>query len=138
MIIRCKLMDPRAIIPRQASGDSGADLYSTVTITVPYGRSAKVDTGVAFEIPDGMTGLVLPRSGLASRGLMAVTGVIDPSYRGAVAVTLVNTSESAMIVRQGDRIAQIVFVSTPVVELDAVAELSDTSRGPNGFGSTGR
>jgi dUTP pyrophosphatase len=138
MIIRIKLMNDRAIIPRQSAGDSGADLYACCSATVQPGRTIRVDTGIAVAIPDGMTGLVLPRSGLGARGYAVKTGVIDPSYRGPIGVIAHNTTDWPWAIKAGDRIAQLVIVATPVVTLDAVSDLDSTERGDKGFGSTGR
>src|SRR5215211_3206218 len=109
---------------------------------LPPGGRASVGTGIAVEIPDGHAGLVVPRSGLASRhgiGLVNSPGVIDSGFRGELRVLLLNTDrEHSFDVRPGDRIAQllVVAVATPrLVESDALA---NTVRGAGGFGSTGR
>lgn len=138
MDIRIKLLSPKALIPRTAPGDSGHDLYASVSVVVQPGGTVRVSTGLAIEIPIGMTGLVLPRSGLSAQGRVVITGTIDPSYRGDVGVLAHNAGKAAWHIAYGDRIAQILFVATPVVTLDPVAVLSDTARGGAGFGSTGR
>ena len=138
MDIKIKLLSARALIPRTAQGDSGHDLYAAVPTVVQHGETVRVSTDVAIEIPVGMTGLVLPRSGLSAQGRVVVTGTIDPSYRGDVGILTYNSGKAPWHIAYGDRIAQILFVATPVVKLDPVAELSDTSRGGAGFGSTGR
>lgn len=137
-MIRVRLVHDRAIIPRQAPGDSGLDLYACDSYVLPIGCIIRIDTGIAVAIPDGMTGLVLPRSGLSSRGHTVITGVIDPSYRGAIGVIAHNCSAQQWCIRPGDRIAQLVIVASPRLALDVVSDLDATDRGDRGFGSTGR
>jgi dUTP pyrophosphatase len=97
-----------------------------------------VDLGVAFEIPDGYGGFVMPRSGLASKGWIAHTGVIDAGYRGSVCATLENlTVGDTWTIKRGDRVAQIVVMPVPRVTFELCSELSETERAGNGFGSTG-
>jgi dUTP pyrophosphatase len=100
-----------------------------------------VPTGVAVAIPDGHAGLVLPRSGLASkRGLTLANapGLIDAGYRGEVICAVVNLDpHEAVEISVGDRIAQLVLVALPEVTPSFVEELPPSSRGEGGFGSTG-
>ena len=99
-------------------------------------------TGVALAVPDGHAGLVLPRSGLAARhGVTCLNapGLIDPGYRGEVAVILVNTDPStAYEIHRGDRIAQLVVCKIEQVDFTAVDALDPTERGVGGFGHSGR
>ena len=96
---------------RAHAGDAGVDLYSAVDIVLTPGRRALVPTGIAIAIPYGMVGLIHPRSGLATRvGLSIVNtpGTVDAGYRGEIKVTLINLDpEEPIIVRRGDRIAQL-------------------------------
>lgn len=136
--LRIKRLDPSIPLPRYATeGASGLDLCSTITATIQPGGRAKLPTGLCLEIPDGMEGQVRPRSGLASRGILAALGTIDRDYRGEVAVILENRSHEPHIVHEGDRIAQLVIAPVVRVELEEVEELSETDRGAAGFGSTG-
>jgi dUTP pyrophosphatase len=100
-----------------------------------------VGTGLAVAIPDGHAGLVLPRSGLAAEHgitLVNTPGLIDSGYRGEVRVLLLNTDRTRSFrVMPGDRIAQLVLVRVEAPELAEVGELSQTTRGEGGFGSTG-
>lgn len=135
--MRIRLLSERAIELVQRDGDSGADLHATHDLTLGPGQRGRVDFGVAFEIPSGFGGFVMPRSGLASRGFIAHTGVIDFSYRGPVCATLENLTErDTWIIKRGDRVAQLVIMPVPRVVFDVCAELSETERGANGFGST--
>jgi dUTP pyrophosphatase len=137
-----KRLDPDAPVPERAHpGDAGLDLRSAIDVEVKPGERALVATGIAIAIPEGHAGLVLPRSGLASRhGLTMANapGLIDAGYRGEVICAVVNLDrDSAVMIRRGDRIAQLVLITIPDVESAVVDELPPTSRGEGGFGSTG-
>jgi dUTP pyrophosphatase len=122
-------------------GDAGADLLTTVDVTLAPGERAMVPTGVALALPEGYVALVHPRSGLAARhGLSIVNtpGTIDAGYRGEIKVMLINHDPRQPIeLRRGDRIAQLVvqrFERASFVEVDV---LPDSARGEGGYGSTG-
>ncbi len=137
-----KRLGPSAELPAaQHPGDAGLDLRSTVDVVVAPGERAMVPTGVAVAIPTGHAGLVLPRSGLASRhGLTMANapGLIDAGYRGEVICAVVNLDPSeAVTIAKGDRIAQLVIVALPTVSPGWVEELPGSTRGDGGFGSTG-
>ena len=126
----------------QHPGDAGLDLRAAEGATVKPGERAMVPTGVAVAIPDGHAGLVLPRSGLASkRGLTLANapGLIDAGYRGEVICAVVNLDpHEAVEIAAGDRIAQLVVVGLPAVTPSFVDELPSSARGEGGFGSTGQ
>jgi len=126
----------------QHEGDAGLDLRAAIDVTVAPGERAMVPTGVAVAIPDGHAGLVLPRSGLASKlglTLANAPGLIDAGYRGEVICAAVNLDREAPVeIRVGDRIAQLVIVELPSVDAVWVDELPPSTRGEGGFGSTGR
>jgi dUTP pyrophosphatase len=137
-----KRLSADASLPRIARpGDAGLDLASAVDVVVGPGERAMVPTGVAVVIPEGHAGLVLPRSGLASRrGLTLANspGLIDAGYRGEVTCAVVNLDrERPVEIRRGDRIAQLVVVAVPAVEPVWVEELPASERGAGGFGSSG-
>ena len=137
-----KRLDPAAELPAQAhEGDAGLDLCSTIDVEVLPGERAMVPTGLSVAIPGGHAGLVLPRSGLASRQgltLANAPGLIDPGYRGEVTCAVVNLDrDQAVKIRRGDRIAQLVVVALPQILPSWVDELPPSSRGDGGFGSTG-
>jgi dUTP pyrophosphatase len=134
---------PDARLPEAAHpGDAGLDLRAAEPAKVAPGERAMIPTGLAVAIPDGHAGLVLPRSGLASkRGLTLANapGLIDAGYRGEVIVAVVNLDRhQAVTIEAGDRIAQLVVVALPDVEPSFVEELPDSHRGEGGFGSSGR
>ena len=125
-------------------GSEGAacfDLQAAVSKVIPTGATVLVPTGLAFQIPRGYKIDVYSRSGLSTKGNLALAngvGIIDSDYRGEVMVALYNRSSEARSVKQGDRIAQAMLVPVPKVHLIQVDELESTERGDGGFGSTGR
>jgi dUTP pyrophosphatase len=132
---------PDAAVPGRAYvGDAGVDLASCERVELAPGERAAVGTGLAVAIPDGFAGFVQPRSGLAARhGITIVNapGLIDSGYRGEVRVVLLNTDRHAQfVVEPGMRIAQLVVLAVPEVELLEVDELPDAERGVRGFGSS--
>ena len=131
-----------AVIPARAyHGDAGLDLAACERVELPPGERAIVGTGLAVAIPDGYAGFVQPRSGLAARhGISVVNGpgLVDPGYRGELKVILLNTdSAHPFVVEAGMRIAQLVVLELPEVELEEVDELPATERGVRGHGSSG-
>ncbi len=134
-------LDPDLPTPRRAhEGDAGVDLHAREETTLTPGAWAAIPTGVAVAVPDGHVGLVAPRSGLAARNAISVVngpGVIDAGYRGEIKAVLINHSETAVTLRRGDRIAQLLVLPAPAWEVEEVASLEDSPRGEGGFGSTG-
>jgi dUTP pyrophosphatase len=140
--VEFRRLDPSVQLPRRARhGDAGLDLAANEDVTVGPGDRAMVGTGLAVAIPPGHAGLVLPRSGLASRQgltLANAPGLIDAGYRGEITIALVNLDPREKVeVRRGDRIAQLLVVPFADAEPVEVAELPETTRGEGGFGSTG-
>lgn len=128
--------------PRYAQpGDAGADLHSAVDLTLAPGQRAMVPTGIAIALPEGYAAFVHPRSGLAIKhGLSMVNtpGTIDAGYRGEISVLLINhDTQEPVVIRRGDRIAQLVVQQVEHATFVEVSELPDSSRGSGGFGSTG-
>jgi dUTP pyrophosphatase len=129
-------------LPSQAyAGDAGLDLVASESVILAPGARALVPTGVAVAIPDGYAGLVTPRSGLAARhGISVVNGpgLVDSGYRGELKVILLNTDRrESFTVEQGMRIAQLVVVMVPRVDVVEAVELAPSARGEGGFGSSG-
>jgi dUTP pyrophosphatase len=130
-----------AVLPERAyAGDAGLDLSACDRHELAPGARAVVGTGVAVAIPDGYAGFVQPRSGLAAQhGISVVNapGLIDSGYRGEVRVVLLNTDANhAFVVEAGMRIAQLVVLAVPAVELVVTEELPESERGVRGFGSS--
>ncbi len=122
-------------------GDAGADLHSTVEVTLEPGERALVPTGISVALPEGFVALIHPRSGLASRhgvSIVNTPGTVDAGYRGEIKVLLINHDRHQPVtVRRGDRIAQLLiqrFERARFVEVDV---LPDSERGEGGYGSTG-
>jgi dUTP pyrophosphatase len=135
-------LDPDLPVPSYAHpGDAGADLVTTVDVTLAPGERAMVPTGVAIALPDGFVALVHPRSGLAARhGLSIVNapGTVDAGYRGEIKVMLINHDPREPIeLRRGDRIAQLVIQRFERAVFVDVAALPESVRGDGGYGSTG-
>ena len=135
-------LDPDLPLPSYAHpGDAGADLHSTVDITIGPGERAIVPTGLAIALPDGHVALVHPRSGLAARhGLSIVNtpGTVDAGYRGEIKVLLINHDPAQPVtLRRGDRIAQLVVQRFERARFVEVEVLPDSPRGAGGYGSTG-
>src|SRR5215212_3287801 len=140
--LEVRLLHPDAVPPaRTRSGDAGYDLRATERVTIPQDGRRLVGTGVAVALPEGVAGLVTPRSGLAIEHgltLLNAPGLVDPNYRGEIKVILHNTSERRYTVEIGDRIAQLLLVPYWTPELQVVDGLTTTERGADGFGSSGR
>lgn len=140
--IPVKQLDPFVSVPAYAHvGDAGMDLHSTCAVTIhPFERKL-IPCGCALAIPDGFAALILPRSGLALKCGISVAntpGLIDSNYRGEIKVILINLDpHTPFEVKRNDRIAQLVILKTPPVSFDIVSDLSSTSRGAQGFGSSG-
>jgi len=141
MLVKIKKTHPDAKIPAYAkSGDVGLDL---VAISKEFDEKSGClifGTGVAFEIPEGFAGLVMPRSSIFKTPLMLANGIglIDSGYRNEIKVIFRPIDRARNNYEIGDRIAQILILPYPKIELKETDELSETERGDGGFGSTGR
>lgn len=141
MLVRYIKLTPNAREPiRSTPGSAGADICSTEEHTIMPGELYKVPTGLVIEVPEGFVGMLYSRSGLGNtHGIVirAGVGVIDSDYRGQVFVPLINTSDKPYTISVGDKVAQLVITSATMVCFQPSDELSETSRGTGGFGSTG-
>ena len=141
--MKIKLLYNLATVPTRGSEyAAGYDLYAAVpeTTIIPANSVEKIPTDIAIEIPEGFAGLILARSGLATKeGLRPANcvGLIDSDYRGNVIVALYNDSAVNRTISPKERIAQLMIVPFEAVEFEVVDELSDTVRANGGFGSTG-
>ncbi|MCL4289250.1 MAG: dUTP diphosphatase [Thermoleophilia bacterium] len=132
---------PEARLPARAyPGDAGLDLAACERVELGPGERALVPTGIAVAVPEGHAGFVQPRSGLAARdGITIVNspGLIDSGYRGEVKIVLLNTDrERTFVAEPGERIAQLVVLPVPALDLVEVDELPESPRGARGFGSS--
>ena len=126
---------------RAHQDDAGLDLHARHPARLAPGEHTTIETGIAVAIPPGYAGLVLPRSGLASRhgiGIVNAPGLIDSGYRGEIRVVLVNLGGDQFRIVRGDRIAQLVIVPVVIAEVEIAERLEDSERGSKGFGSSGR
>lgn len=123
------------------AGDAGADLVTAEDVTLAPGERALVGTGVAIALPAGFAGFVHPRSGLAARSGLSVVnapGTVDAGYRGEIKVCLINHDPAeTLVLRRGDRIAQLVVQRVECARFVEVTELPTSERGAGGHGSTG-
>jgi dUTP pyrophosphatase len=117
--------------------DAGYDLYSTESVWIRPGETETVQSNIRVCIPEGYVGLVTGRSGNSGRGLLCHLGTIDAGYTGPIWVVLSNLNKHMAEIKQGDRIAQLVVLKLPDVEL-VEGDLPETERGNRGLGSTGR
>ena len=143
MILRIRKLHPDAVVPKYAHGpdeDAGMDLCSVADALLEPNIPQAVPTGISIELPPGFEAQIRPRSGLAFKHAISVPnspGTIDPGYRGEVKVILINLGRQAYQVTNGDRIAQMVVARYEAVEIEE-GDLTDTTRGAGGFGSSGR
>jgi dUTP pyrophosphatase len=138
--IKIKLADGAKMPDYAHKGDSGMDLYSFEDFVLQPMERKLARTGVMLEIPTGYEAQVRPKSGLAiNHGISHVNciGTIDSGYRGEVKVSLINLSSVPYHIEKGKKIGQMVFAKVEEVHLEQASELSETSRGSGGFGSTG-
>jgi len=141
--ILIKKLSKTAIIPKyETQGASGVDISANINedLTLATNESTLVPTGIAVSIPQGFEIQIRPRSGLAAKkgiSVLNTPGTIDADYRGEIKVILINHGNEPFIIRNGDRIAQMVVCPIVQAKFEQVDELSDTERGSGGFGSTG-
>lgn len=126
----------------QSDGASGFDVRAQLTmdLILKPGERALVPTGLAFETPLGFEIQARPRSGLAVKNgvsLVNTPGTIDADYRGEVKVIIINLGQEPFIIKDQDRIAQLVLCPIYHADFEVVESLSATARGAGGFGSTG-
>jgi dUTP pyrophosphatase len=141
MIAMKIVIDQGAKLPTRAHDtDAGLDLYCPIGEgkVVRARDSALFNTGVHVELPVGTVGMVKSKSGLNCKHGLVSEGVVDVGYVGSIVVKLYNHSDEDYIVRDGDKISQLVVMPILTPELEVVDRLDDTDRGNNGFGSSGR
>ena len=133
------IVDEGAFVPTRAhKTDAGLDLYAMEDKIVPLKGSAVFDTGVHVELPEGTVGFLKSKSGLNVKYGITSEGVIDSGYTGSIRVKLYNNTTQHYHVRRGDKISQLVILPILTPDVEVVEEFSETDRGDNGFGSSGR
>lgn len=142
--VKIKKLKENVVIPKKAFPyDAGFDLSACLdcdSVSIPVGKTIKIGTGLAMAVPNGYFGGIFARSGLSTKqGLRPANcvGVLDSSYRNEVIVPLYNDSDEVRIVKNGDRIAQLIILPVYDTNMEVVDELNETDRGMGGFGSTG-
>ena len=136
--MKVKKLDPRARLPLRAHPtDSGADLFALERTVLPARGVVKVRTGVAVELPENTSGIIWGKSSVESRGIKAMAGLVDAPYRGELLVCMYNLNDTEFVFEAGQKVAQLVVRPTLYPSFEEAEELSDTSRGSGGFGSTG-
>mgnify|MGYP002621373870 FL=1 len=141
--IKCVAQIGAKIPEYKTAGAAGCDVCAFLAedVTIKSGTRAMIPTGLSFSIPEGFEIQVRPRSGLAAKNGVTVLntpGTIDSDYRGEVKVILVNLGSEDFVVKNGERIAQLVVAPVTLGKFVPVAALDETERGSGGFGSTGR
>lgn len=133
--MQIKLIDFGGKVPKRFHpNDAGADVYSTINVEVKPHSVATIPLGFGIELPDGYMGIIMPRSGLSSEGLIAQLPPIDSGYKGEIHGVMQNSTNSSKFIWEGDRIAQLVIL--PIIIADFVKSEGE-QRGKQGFGSTG-
>jgi len=139
-----KKLDPKVQLPSyKTKGSSGMDLMAFIKdpIKIAPNTSALIPTGISVAIPNDVEIQIRPRSGLAAKSSISVLntpGTIDSDYRGELKIILFNHSKEEFVVRNNDRVAQMVLMPVLKIDFEEVENLPDTLRGSDGFGSTGK
>lgn len=141
MKIKILKLDKSATIPQYSHpGDAGMDLFSIEETVIGPGETKLIPTGIAIELPQDTEAQIRPRSGLALKQSITVLntpGTIDAGYRGEIGVILINHGQEKFKIFKGMKIAQMVISSFIHAEIETVEQLNISSRGSDGFGSTG-
>ncbi len=140
MVLKVKKVHPEAKLPSYGHmGDAGMDLYAAEDTILLPGQPVRVRTGIAVEIPEGYVGLCWDKSGLSTNhSLKILAGVIDSGYRGEIMVGIINLGTEPYTFKQGEKVTQMLIQRVESMEIVEAEELSDTTRGAGGFGSTGK
>jgi dUTP pyrophosphatase len=139
MELKVKRIHDSAKLPSYGhKGDAGLDLFSSNNCVLTKGEVKAIATGIQVEIPVGYVGLVWDKSGISLNGIHRLAGVIDSGYRGEVKVVMANLGDRDFSVEKGMKIAQLLIQPILEVTVINVDKLGETSRGENGFGSTGK
>jgi dUTP pyrophosphatase len=138
MKIKIKKLHSDAKIPLYAhEGDAGMDLFSIENLILKPKHRAIIGTGISIELPKGYVSLIWDKSGIASKGIKTMGGVIDSGYIGEYKVVLVNLSSKDYEIKKGQKIAQVLIQKVENPNIEIVKELSKSSRARGAFGSTG-
>lgn len=137
-IIKVKKLDPQAKLPLRAhETDSGADLFALTRTVLPPHAVTHVHTGVCVELPEQTSGIIWGKSSVESKGIKAMAGLVDAPYRGELIVCMYNLNDTEFVFEAGQKVAQLVVLPTLYPSFVQADQISQTSRGSGGFGSTG-
>lgn len=138
MKLKVRRLHVEAILPTKVhKEDAGFDLYTINDgVILPQGQGVAA-CGISLEVPEGYVGFIKARSGLGFKGIQVHPGVIDSNYRGPITVNLYNHTDSRFLFYRGMRVAQLVILPIPEIEVEEVKVLSPSNRGSNGLGSSG-
>jgi dUTP pyrophosphatase len=144
-MLRVKLLDPAGRLPAVAhpGEDLGYDVFSLETVLLEPQKTIRVRTGISVEARHPETGvrlglLVRDRSSMASKGIATTAGVIDAGYRGEVQIVMTNLGGTAIEIKAGEKIAQMIPVPVLTGAIEQVDTLEDSARLTKGFGSSGQ
>lgn len=136
---KVKKLSPDALLPRKDNKeDAGIDVFTNESYTLKPGEAHMFSTGISVEFPKGYVALLWDRSGLGSKGIHRLAGVIDSGYRGEWKVVLLNTTKKRFVINKGDKIVQCIMQKFEPVRISEVRKLKTSKRGAKGFGSSGR
>ena len=136
--MKVKKLHSDALLPKRAHAtDSGADLFALQRTVLPARSITHVHTGIAIELPEGTSGIIWGKSSVESKGIKAMAGLVDAPYRGELIVCMYNLNDTEFVFEKGQKVAQLVVLPTLYPDFEETPELTDTSRGAGGFGSTG-
>ena len=139
MELKVKKVQMDAKLPQYGhTGDAGLDLFSSIDFVLEKGQVEAIPSGVKVAIPDGYVGLIWDKSGVSLKGVHRLAGVIDSGYRGEVKVVMINLSDKPFAIDKGMKIAQMLVQPITMVRVVEAEDLDNTSRGEEGFGSTGK
>lgn len=136
--IQIQRLSPQATLPTRAHAtDAGMDLYALDDVFLAPAAGAMARTGIAMAVPQGFVGMVADRSSLAKKGIKTAGGIIDSGYRGEIQIILRNLTHQELVIKAGERMAQLLLIPVATPQAFEVRELDSTARGTGGFGSTG-
>lgn len=136
--MKVKLLEEGSMPWKRYDQDAGWDLRARESNVIRAQEVIAIKTGVCVEIPPGFCGEIRPRSSMSKRGLVIPLGTIDSNYRGEIEIIVVNPLDNYSHIAKGERIAQLVITPCMLGDLEIVDELSQSDRGTQGFGHTGK
>lgn len=139
MKIKIKKLKENAKLPKyHLPGDVGMDMYAMESVVLKPGEHVRLWHGFALEFETGYAAIVKDKSSISKAGLHTMGGVFDAGYRGEYNTHLVNLSDKPYTVEEGDKVSQLIIYPVVIAELEETDTLSESERGEQGFGSTGK